>query len=208
MQDNNITPIVKLEYNIANDEENIAFKEFQKKFVLKGNIIKTIIFVILLALFADQVIRQPDYTLGWGMICVIVIILFVIWYNPIKIRKNLIKALKEVENDTHKFELYPDYFTITTFCNNENSETISLSEFEKSQENEEDEDDPKVIGPITVNLDSDLVSAVEIEELIAVFVKKQTNYVLPKRVISNAHLEEIRKVFKEKLGNNFVIKKC
>lgn len=204
MQDNNISPVVKLEYSISNDEENIAFKVFQNKYVLKKNIIKTIIFAVLIGFFIEQVVIKPDYTMAWALIGVCFAMAFFVWYNPIKIRKSLLKALKEIENDVYEFELYPDHFSVKTIYCDENDEVTSLSEMEDDEEQQQ----PKEIAPRIVSFDKEHIEIVEITEMFVIIIKKETIFVLPKRVISNAQNEEMRKVFKEKLGEDFIIKNC
>ncbi len=201
MQENN--PIVRFEYSISNDEENIAFKQFQKKYVFKKNLIKSVLFLILLGLFIDQVVRKPDYTMGWVLITICAAFLFLIWYNPYKIRKNLMKALKEIENDVYEFELYPEYFSIKTLYFSDNDEVTSLSQLE---ENEEDQITPSEVAPREVYFDKEDVAIDEIEEMFVIYIKKQTLYSLPKRIISSIQQEEMRKIFTDKVGDDFIIK--
>ncbi len=205
MQDNNTSPVVKLEYSISNDEENIAFKVFQKKFVLKNNIIKTIIFAVLIGFFIQQVVIKPDYTMAWALIGICFAVTFFVWYNPVKIRKSLLKALKEIENDIYEFDLYPEYFSVKTIYCAENDEVTSLSEMEEEEELKEE---PKEIAPRVVYFDKESIQVVEVPEMFVIIIKKETIFVLPKRVISNSQNDEIRKIFKEKVGEDFVIKNC
>ena len=200
MQNDNSTLKVKFEYSVSNDEENIAFKEFQKKYVLKSNIIRTILFALIGALFIQQVIKNPDYTLGWGLIGVCVAFIFFIWYNPYKIRKSLLRALKEIENDIYEFELYDDYFSIKTiFCENK-EEIASISELEDKEEEQQE------IPPRIVYFNKEPFEVVEIEEMFVIFMKRQTIYVLPKRCISEKQQQDIREVLSEKIGEDFISK--
>lgn len=200
MQDKDKSTI-HLEYSVSNDEENIAFKEFQKKFVFKKNLLKTILFVAVLALFIQQVIIKPDYTVGWCCIGVSAAALFFIWYNPVKIRKNLMKALKKIENDVYAFDLYDDYFIISTIYCEEEDEVKNLSELEENEETE-----PQEIKPREVFFDQISVDVVELKEMFILFLKKETLYIIPKRVISSTVAEEMRRIFTEKLGEDFKIK--
>lgn len=207
MQDNNITPIVKLEYSISNDEDNMAFKEFQKKYVYRNNLFKTLVIFALIAIYTIQIMDHNKFqNYDWVILFAVLFFTIYIWIKPFLIRKNLLKALKDLENDVYEFELYPDYFSIKTVFTSVDKEVTNLSEFEENEE--EYQEEPEEIEPISIYFDKQKLYIVEIKELIAIFVKNRTVYVLPKRVISNAQLEEIRKVFKEKLDNNFIIKKC
>lgn len=197
MHDNK--PLVNFEYSISNDEENIAFKEFQKKYIYKKIIIKTILFAIVTVFLIQQVISKPDYTIGYALIGVSLAIIYFMWYNPVKIRKSLVKALKELENDIYEFELYDEYFSIKTiYC--ENNDIKDLSELEEMGKNQ------KEIPPRLVYFDKEPVDVVEIEEMFVLFIKKETIYILPKRVISTTQQEEIRRVFKEKIEEDYITK--
>lgn len=202
MQESNTNSLVHLEYSVSNDEENLAFKEFQKKFVLKNNIIKTVIFGIIMALFIQQVYLEPSYTMGWIAIAVILAILFTVWYNPVKIRKTLMKSLKEIENDIYAFDLYEDHFSISTIYCEAQNEVTSLSEFEENQE----ENEPLEIKPREVFFNQISVDVTEIKEMFIIFLKKETFYILPKRVVSTAHAEIIRKTFSDNIGEDLKIK--
>ena len=51
--------ILSFEYNVKNSEEEQAFTAFQKKYVYKGNYIKTALFGIVALLFLVSFIRSP-----------------------------------------------------------------------------------------------------------------------------------------------------
>ena len=118
-----------------------------------------------------------------------------IWYNQYKSRKNLLAALKEIENDRYDFELYDDHFSIKTI----------IFEEEKTEENEDDE--PVEISPTLLYFNKDSLDAVENKELFIIFYKKQMIYTVPKRCMTENDIKEFHNIFSEKLGddrNNFV----
>lgn len=195
---------VHLEYSVSNDEENIAFKEFQKKYVRNKNILKTVLFLLALALFIQQVYKKNDYTIGWACIGICVAAIFFIWYNPVKIRKNLMKALREIENDVYAFDLYEDHFTISTIYCEENDSADTISDIEEKAESEEEE--KTEIKPRDVYFNQINVDVVEIEEMFIIFLKKETLYVIPKRLISTKDAETMRKIFSQNIGEDFKIK--
>ena len=51
------------------------------------------------------------------------------------------------------------------------------------------------------------VCIIETKEIFLITIKKETNFVLPKRCISNAQQNEMREIFSENLDKDFVIKK-
>ena len=102
--------ILSFEYNVKNSEEEQAFRAFQKKYVYKGNIIKTILFGIVSLLFMISYIRYPKEYLYPVLTFVSLAFIFVIWFNTVKIRKSLLQALKVLENDRYVFTLIDDRF--------------------------------------------------------------------------------------------------
>ena len=176
MQENNEVLKAQFNYSVENQQEEIAFKEFQKKYVFKGNLIKTGLFSILAILFLQQVITEPSYTLGYGLIGICLAVIVFVWYNPYTIRKKLLASLKELEEDVYEFSLYDDYFSV---------KTVEV----KSKQDVDDEENPEEeiimeYKPSIFNFSETTMDVIEKSDMFIVFIKKQTIYVFPKKYIS------------------------
>lgn len=189
----------KFIYNITNREEDMAFRAFQKKFTLMPNMIKTILLAVICGLFIQQVISNPDYTLGWALAGVSFALIVFTWQNQRKIRTNLLEALKELEDDKYEFELYENYFSIKTILPED-----EITEIEENSD--EQEEMPKEIPPRLIYFGKEDIEVLENRELFIIFLKKQTIYTIPKRCINAMEITELRKIFSEKLEEDFVIK--
>lgn len=171
--------LLSFEFNVKNEEENSAFLMFQKKYVYKKNIIKTIGFGILAAGFAISAYRDPSMTVNYMLLGVCLAAIAAIWYNTVHIRKSLMEALKMLEDDRYIFTLYDGSFRI---------ETIQTDE-------EKTEEDYVPIPPQTVEFPYPGLDVIECADKFIIILRKETIYVLPKRCMTDKQAEIIRGVF-------------
>lgn len=170
--------LAEVNYNVTLSEEEKAFKLFQKMYVRKQNIIKTIVLGLVMAVFIAQLVADPEHYLSMLAVTVAAVGIFITWYNPVIIRKNLMKALKPLENDKYIFKLYDDAFSIET--------VIDESEFEEGEE--------RISPPprIVWREKSDFCVK-ELDDIFVIIMKKETIYVLPKRCMDEEKQGLIRK---------------
>ncbi|MBR1382727.1 MAG: YcxB family protein [Ruminococcus sp.] len=180
--------ILSFEYDVKNTEEEQAFRAFQKKYVYKGNIIKTVLFGIVSVLFMISFIRYPDEYLYPVLTFISLAFIFITWFNTVKIRKSLLEALKVLENDRYIFTLFDDRFSIETI--------LDESEFD------EDEEIP-VIKPRIVIFKETEINVIEKSDMFVLILKKDTIYVLPKRCFDEKYQGELRKAFKTAIGESY-----
>lgn len=180
--------ILSFEYNVKNSEEEQAFRAFQKKYVYKGNIIKTILFGIVSLLFMISYIRYPKEYLYPVLTFVSLAFIFVIWFNTVKIRKSLLQALKVLENDRYVFTLFDDRFSIETI--------LDESEFD-------DDEEIPVIKPRIVEFKGTEINVIEKPDMFVLILKKDTIYVLPKRCFEDGDEKVLSDAFKKHLGENY-----
>lgn len=187
-----VNPKLSITYDIKNTEEEEAFITFQKKFIVKSSIIKTIAFGVLALMFIYQIIKAPDNFASWLCLVVCLAVIFIVWYNPFKIRKTLMESLKPLENDRYIFKLYENRFSIGTI--------ISQEEIDEAiKEGEE----PPQIPPKIVSFSDTGLSVLEKENMFVIFLKKESIYVLPKRCMTDSEIKELSFVFDQKLGDDF-----
>lgn len=170
--------LAEVGYDVTIPEEEKAFKLFQRLYVLKANITKTIVLGIVFVIFLFQLVKgMAPYVSAMG-ITIAVIAIFVTWYNPVVIRKSLMKALKPLENDRYIFKLFSDAFTIET--------VIDESEFEEGEERISPP--PRVVWKQKSDFE-----VRELDDMFVIIMKKETIYVLPKRCMDENTQETIRK---------------
>ncbi|NMA79477.1 MAG: hypothetical protein GX967_02390 [Clostridiales bacterium] len=178
-------PLITFEYDLTLKENDDAFRIFQKKYVMRRSIIYTIIFLILAAFYLESVIKTPNYTLGYGLLGVCIAIIFYVWYNPVKIRRKLIEALSDIKDDRYTCEIYDEYIKITTILPEEQEEDVIQSE------------------PTRLYFAIDDFEIVNSIDMFIIYVKKQVIYILPKRCIEQAKIDQIDRIFAARLGNSY-----
>lgn len=177
--------ILKVDYNVRLEEEDKAFREFQKMYVRRSNIIKTVVLAMVMLVFGYQFLKNHNDYISGAAIFIAAAAIFIVWYNPVMIRKNLMKALAPLEKDRYIFKLYDDAFTIET--------VIDESEFEEGEER-------IAPPPRVVWLEGSAFEIKELDEIFVVIMKKETIYVLPKRCMNDDQAGVIR----ERLEKFFV----
>lgn len=180
-------PVISFEYDVKNEEEEKAFLIFQKKYVYKHNYKVTALFAVVAVLFLISVIKNPGGYLNWVLMFICLFMIFATWFNTVRIRKYLMSALKSLEDDKYRFTLYKDSFKI---------ETVFTEE-------EMAEEDFVPVKPRVVNFNDINLNVIETSEMFIIILKKETIYVLSKRVISDENQNILRENFSELLGEDF-----
>ncbi len=181
--------LTSFEYNVTNEEEEKAFLIFQKKYVYKHNWLVTALFGVIAVLFIISIVKNPGGYLNWVLMFICLFMIFATWFNTVRIRKYLISALKALEDDRYRFTLYEDSFKIETI----------FTEEEMQQE------DFVPVKPRVVKFEDISLNIIENNEMFIIILKKETIYVLSKRVISEDDRKLLREKFSEVLGEDLEI---
>lgn len=181
MEENQITaagkdPLCSFEFNVTIPEEDDAFRVFQKRYVFKRNVIKSIGFTVLGIGFLVNSFFHPDQAMNFILVAVCAAAVGMIWYNNVKIRRSLMEALKMLEDDRYIFTLFKDRFRIETIVPQEEREAEDFEE----------------IPPQEFELNDPLLDAVEKDDKFVIIVKQATIYVLPKRCMDERQQELVR----------------
>lgn len=184
-------PVLSFEYDVRNEEEEKAFIAFQKKFVYAHNWKVTAAFGVVAVLFIISVIKNPGGYLNWILAFICLAVIFITWYNTRRIRKYLMQALKPLEDDKYVFTLYDDSFKIETL----------------PTEEEMQEEDYVPVEPRTVRFEDITLNVLENDEMFIIILKKETIYVLAKRVIKKEQEDVLRNTFSQLLGEDFEVLK-
>ena len=186
-------PMLVIDYDVKNDEEDRAFRAYQKKFVYPHNWKVTAAFSVVAVAFIVSIIKYPSSYLNYVLLAICLAVIVLTWYNSVRIRKYLVRALKNLEDDRYRFTLYESGFTIETI----------VSEEEKQAE------DYVPIKPRRVHLgdnsdiNNDTVEVIENEEMFIIILEKETFYVLCKRLISEDGQKILRDKFTGELAEGY-----
>ena len=182
-------PLTSFEYNVKNEEEEEAFTIFQKKYVYKRNWIITGLFAVVALMFVFSIVKDPSVYINWVLCFVCLVMIFTTWFNTFRIKKYLMKALSSLEDDKYRFTLYDDCFKI---------ETVFTEE-------EQQAEDFTPVKPRIVRFEDISLNIIENARLFIIILRKETIYVLAKRVIDETDRDLIRSKLKEVLGEDYEI---
>ena len=182
-------PLTSFEYDVKNEEEEEAFTVFQKKYVYKRNWVVTGLFAVVAVMFAASIVKDPSGYINWVLCFVCLVMIFTTWFNTFRIKKYLMRALKSLENDNYRFSLYNDCFKIETVFT---EEEMAAEDFAP-------------VKPRIVRFEDISLNIVENSRLFIIILKKETIYVLSKRVIGEKDQDLLRAKLTEVLGEDYEI---
>ena len=164
---------IEVHYDLREEEVKLALKAFQKKMVFKKNVIYTIALIVLGVMYLVSVLNNPDYTMGYILGALSIVIIGLIWYLPVRHIRLTAKAVGAA-NDTFFIEVCEQGFLLR-------------------------EGDGKYL----IGYDKPMVSVVELPELFVICVTKEKMFALPKRCIEPEKMDEIKALMKAGLGDKY-----
>ncbi len=197
--------ILQLNYDITIDEEDRAFRMFQRLYVYKKNIAATIVFALVGLFFLFQIITKGVSPMRICLMIFAFAMIFITWLTTFRIRKMLLIALETLKDDRYVFRLFKDKFEIETIIPQEDvklaKELVAEDRENGSFEGEgEDEDYDGDITPSKSEYEypSDNMKIVETSDMFLIFVSKQVFHILPKRIMTDGDLKILDECFIEK----------
>lgn len=190
--------LVKKRYSIPYELFGEAFTVFQKKFVFPRNRIMSVLLLILAAGNVLNIMYGNGETIGYVLVLVCIALAFINWYNPRKLKRNLMESVKGIENDVYTLTIYPERIVIGT-----------VLEPEKEKETEEYEE---VFGEIPMKEDiadteiylNKNVKVIERKNFFMIYIKKSMFYVVPKETLTQEEIEIMNLHFQKQLDKNFI----
>ena len=196
--------LLQKQYYIPYELFKSAFTAFQKKFVYPRNYIIIAVLLIVSCIYAYFLVNGSDS--DKPIYCIVILCCLLLsgfqWYNPRKIRRNLMLAVREIEHDQYKFTIYPEYLEIGTILppedsslNNKNLENID-NLFDDIPEEQENFSGTRIYYNKGLHVH-------EYQEFFMIYQTKTMFYVVPKSIFSEEELEIMRVHFSQRLDKNF-----
>ncbi|MEE0186595.1 MAG: YcxB family protein [Oscillospiraceae bacterium] len=190
--------LVKKRYSIPYELFGEAFTVFQKKFVFPRNRVMSVLLLIFAAGNVLNIMYGNGETIGYVLVLVCIALAFINWYNPRKLKRNLMESVKGIENDVYTLTIYPERIVIGT-----------VLEPEKEKETEEYEE---VFGEIPMKEDiadteiylNKNVKVIERKNFFMIYIKKSMFYVVPKETLTQEEIEIMNLHFQKQLDKNFI----
>ncbi|MBQ7012945.1 MAG: YcxB family protein [Oscillospiraceae bacterium] len=194
------TPILpEKQYHIPYEMFKTAFTAFQRRYVYPRNYLVIAVLVLACVIYTISILhssatQQPLY--GFVILCCLVMCVFQ-WYNPRKIRRNLLEAVKEIEEDTYVLRIFPEYLEIGTRLPEE-----APSE-EQAQADALFDDTPEEEISGSRIFYSKYLKVTEYQDFFMAYQKKSMFYVIPKSAFAEEELAQLRAHFGQVLGKGF-----
>lgn len=196
-------PMLEKEYRIPFSLFQDAFTAFQKRYVFPRTRIVMALLLIAAAIYSYFVVAGTDSQRP--IYCMVVMVCLVCcamqWYNPRKIRRNLMEGIREIEEDRYRLRVFADCLEIGTL--------LPPEELPSEEERAADalfDDEPQEDFTGTRIFYTKDIPITEYRDFFLIYLKKQMFYVVPKGDLTDGEIHMLRQLFSEKLGKGFAIK--
>ena len=205
--------VLSVKFDNRPEEIEAAYKAFHNRYTLRRKLLYTVIYLIVVVLAADLVIR--DYTNPAGYIAggLGLGILVFNWIKPVLIRKKMMQGLAELGTDEqYTMTLYDDRIEIETEITSAEKETeiveINLRGVfpveEGSPAAKEIAENPDLVRDDTqiektvYRLAETEIAMADIRDLLLIFVNRSFIHAVPKRCLGTDEMLAFKAYFEEK----------
>jgi len=201
--------LMQRSYHIPLPMFDEAFRCFQKKYVFPGNIIITVIFLVLAADFIFAAVKDKTNSLAYILLVLCISMPLIRWYRTFKLRSSVHEALKEVEQDLYELTVYEDGAVIRTedAPKPEQKEAEPQPESGQNDADEEKEEggfqqlfpeeppeDTEKPAPTEITFGTG-VKLLEYPEFFMIYLVRANFYVIPKKDFSEQEIKQLSELF-------------
>lgn len=192
----------EIKYDNSNAEIETAYKLFQKKYMLKRNIIFTVVYAIAAGLGVNFVIGNSANMAGYILMVLGLGMLFSTWARPYYARKKLMKTLESFSGETYTATFAQTHITVDTeILPDEETETVAVTRDGVMTVGEDVEIPPEQEikhDKTKIELAANTLDSMEIEEMFLLFLNRSLIYIFPKRCLSEEQIGKVRDYFEDK----------
>ena len=197
--------LLQREYSIPYALFAKALTVFQHKFVYPRCWITTGLLAVVIAIYTRAALQDPTNTLTYLLIFACLAVICIQWYNPKKIRRQLLNAIRELGDESYRLTVRQDGLTIGTLLPEPVQEDTPEEEAtEESGDGFHDifPEEPPVLEDTVITFGKH-VKIVETAEFFLVYQVRAMFYVIPKDAFSADEIRQLSGLFSEKLGKQF-----
>ena len=192
----------EIKYDNSNAEIETAYKLFQKKYMLKRNIIFTVVYAIAAGLGVNFVIGNSANMAGYILLVLGLGMLFSTWARPYYARKRLMKTLESFGGETYTATFAEKHITVDTeILPDEETETVAVTRDGVMTVGEDVEIPPEQEikhDKTKIELAANTLDSMETEEMFLLFLNRSLIYIFPKRCLSEEQVTAVREYFDDK----------
>ncbi len=202
--------IVDKEYSIPYELFCNAYNCHMKKNVYPKSYLFMGIFLVIAVVYIVAAFKDPSNLFSYVLIFLCLGFAFREWYNPRKIRRNIVDTVKAMGEPVYKFEMTENFIYISTLGEEvvENPAPEAETDSDDNSQQNEEFNQPEVIDTDTyddtpektaIQLTSE-VSADEYDEFFLLYIGKAAFYIIPKKDFSEYELEAVREINNKSLN--------
>lgn len=192
----------EIKYDNSNEEIETAYKLFQKKYMLRRNIIFSVVYAIAAGLGVNFIIVNSVNLAGYILTVIGLGMLFSVWARPYYARKKLMKTLESFGGETYTATFAESHITVDTeILPDEKMETVAVTRDGVMTVGEDVEIPPEQEikhDKTKIELAANMLDSMEIEEMFLLFLNRSLIYIFPKRCLSEEQVEKVRNYFDDK----------
>lgn len=178
------------DYSIPLDIFKDAYSSYQKKFIYPKNYIFMAIFGILAIDFIVAAVKDPTNVFAYLLIMVCLAMMFREWFNPRKIRNNIVDTVKELGNPVYRLGIADDYIEISTISDGGVDNSAADASADELDYNEEYDPLPE---KTTLVINDDL-KVLEYDRYFLLLEGKRAFYIIPKEGFTDGELAVVRSI--------------
>lgn len=205
--------ILKVRFDNTPEEIEAAYKAFHDKYTLRRKIIYSVIYLIVIVLAADLIIRNPSSPMGYIAGGLSLGILIFNWVKPVLIRKKMMQGMAELGTDeTYNMTLYDDRIEVETEITPADAptETVAITSHgvfpveEGSEAAKELAEHPELVQDRTeiaktvYRLAETEIYMADRKDLLLIFVNRSYIHAIPKRCLGDKETLDFKAYFEEK----------
>lgn len=200
-ENENVEKIIESKrYSIPFEMFEEAYTVFQKKYVYPRNMVMIILLIILaIGNIVNICVGRASGTISYILVMACLALAAINWYNPKKIKKNLMSSIKGIENDVYTLDILSDKLIIGTVIEPVENEEKEPEEYEEVFGETEK---PEEIESSDIYINNTL-RVTERKDFFMVYIKKSMFYVIPKNVFSDEEIKKFAMYFAERIGKLF-----
>lgn len=192
----------EIKYDNTLSEIEMGYKLFQRKYMLRRNIIFSIVYGIAAGIGVDFLVHSYTNMAGYILLVIGLGMLFSTWARPYYARKRLMKTLESFGEEKYSAVFYESKITVDTeILPEEETETVAVTSHGVMTVGEDVEiPEDKVIKheKTEIELNANTLDSMETEELFLLFLNRSLIYIFPKRCLSEEEKGRLHEFFEDK----------
>ena len=196
--------IVDKEYSIPYELFCDAYNSHLKKNVYPKSYLFMGIFLIIAVIYVIAAVKDPSNLFSYVLIFLCLGFAFREWYNPRKIRRNIVDTVKAMGEPVYKLEMTENFIYISTL----GEENVENPAPETDKDSAEEFPQDEVIDTDTYDDTPDrtsieITSEVSVDEYdgyFLLYLGKASFYIIPKKDFSEYELEAVREINNKSLS--------